>query len=286
MKCIKPFINREGAFGCGQCLPCRVQKRRTWAHRILLEAMDHGYARCCFVTLTYREDRRELEPIDLQRWLKRFRKRIAPDRVRFLCVGEYGDVSWRPHYHAALFGWPHCQGGIRIDGACQCRACFVVRKTWGFGHVMVGQLTEKSANYIAGYVTKKMTHSSDIRLDGRHPEFARMSLRPGIGANAMWNVASDMMRYSLEARGDVPLALRYGSKLMPLGQYLRRQLREKVGKGEGSPAEALQEAANKLQLLRAFAWQNNRSVASVFQEINQPRADQMAARLALKERKL
>lgn len=150
----------------------------------------------------------------------------------------------------------------------------------------VGQLTAKSANYIAGYVTKKMTHRSDIRLGGRCPEFARMSLWPGIGALAMFNVASEMLRYDLQKRGDVPAALRYGGVMMPLGKYLRRKLRLYVGKDEKAPVEVQEELRGRLQLLRAFAFENDRSVASVFEEINQPIADQMAAKLKAKERPL
>lgn len=287
-----------GAFGCGQCLPCRIKKRRTWTHRILLEMLDHGEKNCSFVTLTYSDERRRkvddeirsLNPRDLQDWLKRLRKRVATRyegrRIRFFACGEYGDQTERPHYHAALFGHPHCFGYQRISGVCPCPACSDVRETWDFGHVMVGQLTAKSAAYIAGYVTKKMTHRSDIRLGGRHPEFARMSLRPGIGVPALWTVASDMMRYNLELRGDVPIALRYGAKMMPLGPFMRRKLRTMVGLDEKCPQASLQDGANRLSILRAYAFDNARSVASVFSELNSPYADQIAARLSQGVRKL
>lgn len=286
MRCVQPFTSSTGAFGCGQCLPCRVSKRRTWAHRILLEAMDH--AESSFVTLTYEKDRRSLDPVDLQRWLKRFRRAVEPKKIRYFAVGEYGDISQRPHYHAALFGWPSCSSPRIVKGRpCSCHACSVVRETWGFGHVMVARLERKSSNYIAGYVTKKMTHSSDYRLGGRHPEFARMSLRPGIGADAMMSVASDMMRYQLEnTLPDVPAALRYGGHVLPLGKYLRRKLRVYVGKDEKAPEAALQTAANQMRILRAYAWANDRSVSSVFHELFDGYERTLAAQLQLKQRKI
>lgn len=270
VRCVKPFVTLTGAFGCGQCLPCRVARRRTWTHRILLEAIDAGEANCSFVTLTYAQDQASLLPEHLQLWLKRFRKRVAPRRVRFFGVGEYGDISWRPHYHVALFGHGPCVGGVRLNGECQCSQCLDVRQTWGFGHVLVARLEMKSAQYIAGYVVKKMTRRDDPRLYGRAPEFSRMSLRPGIGASAMENVASEILRYDLHKDRDVPLALRYGDRLMPLGRYLRRRLRVLVGKDEKTPPGGLQEAANRLSLVRRFAFENDRSVASVFNEINGP----------------
>lgn len=151
---------------------------------------------------------------------------------------------------------------------------------------MVGQLTAASSLYIAGYVTKKMTSPLDTRLDGRHPEFARMSLKPGIGANAMHNVASVMMQYSLERRGDVPMALAQNRREMPLGRYLRDQLRTMCGLEKGSSPESLQKLSQALQLVRAYAWQNDRSVASVFDEVNAPYASALEGRLTLRDRNL
>lgn len=289
MRCTNPYIARQGAYGCGQCMPCRVNRRRVWSHRIQLEAMLH--AEKCFVTLTYGEDNcpagGSLAPGDFRDWLKRMRRAAEPSRLRFYGVGEYGDTTERPHYHVALFGWPSCRGRINQPGKpCPCVACSVVRETWGFGHVLVGTLNLKSAQYLAGYVTKKMTKWDDPRLAGRHPEFARMSLRPGIGADAMHDVASVMMQYRLDERGDVPSGLRHGAGMHPLGRYLRKKLRTMVGKDEAAPPEALHEAAEKLQLVRAFALSDDRSVKSVFAEINGPYAAKLAARDKFKERSL
>lgn len=252
----------------------------------MLEAISHGSENNSFVTLTYEGEIRSLVPEHLQLWLKRYRKRVSPAKVRYFAVGEYGDITWRPHYHVALFGRHYCFGGARVSGACQCPACLDVRETWGYGHVMVGRLETASAQYIAGYCTKKMTHRSDIRLDGRHPEFARMSLKPGIGADALWNVASEMMRLGLDDRGDVPTTLLQGGKSMPLGRYLTRRLRRLVGKDEKAPVEVVQEALDKLQVLREYAWQNGSSVAEVFAELNTPYAAQVAAKGKLREKRL
>lgn len=218
LKCKKPFRG----FGCGQCLPCRITKRRVWTHRIILESLMH--ASSSFATLTYDEANLPaggtLVPRHVELWLKRFRKELPAGSVRFFLVGEYGDTSQRPHYHAALFGVPR-----ELEA--------LVRETWGMGHVLLGDLTPASARYIAGYVTKKMTSHDDPRLQGRHPEFSRMSRMPGIGATAIPTV-SNMLSIpaglaSIDRSGDVPISLKHGTAEMPLGRYLRQKLRDDLG---------------------------------------------------------
>lgn len=209
----------------------------------MLEALCHEHN--SFLTLTYSDeylpDGGSLAPKEFQDWLKRFRFAVRPARLRFYGVGEYGDLSERPHYHAAIFGYPRCQHGMsRYDGGREscCTHCDLVRDTWGRGRVFVGSLEVESAQYIAGYVTKKMTSFDDSRLRGRHPEFARMSRRPGIGVNAMHEVADVLMRFNLDTtQSDVPVTLRHGSRELPLGRLLRQKLRSMVGKDEKAPPQ-------------------------------------------------
>lgn len=60
-----------------------------------------------------------------------------------------------------------------------------------------------------------------------------MSLKPGLGYNALWEMADTMMRYRLEeVMEDVPQAVRMGKSLKSMGRYLRRQLRTMVGREE------------------------------------------------------
>lgn len=229
MMCVKPFMQGSVGFGCGQCFACRLNRRRLWTHRIVLESLCHDAN--AFVTLTYNDENLRwpgtLDPADLRNFFKRLRK-IAPRPLRFYSVGEYGDRTWRPHYHAAIFGLGVLESGL-------------VEHAWSLGgrslgHTYTGDLTAQSAAYVAGYVTKKMTSKDDPRLevDGvkLHPEFARMSNRPGIGANAMSVLAdtihTDNGLHSL-VDGDVPMELRHNGKMWPLGRYLREKLREEIG---------------------------------------------------------
>lgn len=240
MLCRKAYVSGRGlVHGCGQCLPCRINRRRTWTHRLLLEGLCHEKA--SFVTLTYEEERDSLAPEEVQRWLKRLRKVVHPEKIRYFLCGEYGELSERPHYHAALFNYPACvYGSSQFRNERCCTPCNVIRDTWGAGHVIVGTLTRESAQYISGYVTKKMTGKDDERLRGRQPEFARMSLRPGIGAEATWEIASVQMEFADDAT-DVVGGLRHGTKVWPLGGYLQKLVRERSGRLKQCPPEKLME---------------------------------------------
>lgn len=259
MLCKNPYMGDGMAYGCGQCHPCRFNRRRIWMHRIMLEAAQHECN--AFVTLTYADDRPQLCPKDCQDWLKRLRARVAPSTFRFFLVGEYGDASQRPHYHAALFGFPSCAYGQsryskRVIDCCYW--CDLVRDTWSHGFVFLGSLEAYSAGYMAGYVTKKMTAKDDPRLEGRYPEFARMSLRPGIGGDAVFDVADVLMRFGLdETMLDVPVALQHGMKKLPLGRYLRKRLREAIGKDGKISQAAFSEMEKELFVVRLAALQSD-----------------------------
>lgn len=81
-----------------------------------------------------------------------------------------------------------------------------------------------------------MTRFDDPRLGNRHPEFARMSLKPGIGAGVVEATAAVITRYNLlTPEGDVPVTLRHGDLEWPLGRYLRRCLRKHMGLDQRSP---------------------------------------------------
>lgn len=223
----------------------------------MLESYQHSEN--CFLTLTYEnEEQINLEPKDLQDFFKRLRVSIYPHKVRYYAVGEYGDKSGRPHYHVALFGHPTCNRGrssFRRKGNGEivcCAVCDQMRLLWKHGLVDLARIEPASARYIAGYVIKKMNKHDDERLEGRVPEFARMSNRPGLGASAMDEVASTLMLHDYDAP-DVPSVLQHGRARLPLGRYLRRQLREKMGRSPDAPKEALEEMEKQVQALREIA---------------------------------
>lgn len=230
---------------------------------MMLESKVHDSS--VIVTLTYRDEPPggSLVPRDAQLWLKRLRKQLEPLKIRYFLAGEYGDVTERPHYHAVLFGLAldPAHGWSNVAGAdgqyeCRCSTCVLVRETWGLGRIDVQGFDEKGAQYVCGYVTKKLTDPDDFRLQGREPEFSRMSRRRGLGATstvAMAEALSDASGVRLiGALGDVPSVLQHGKKKLPLGRYLRRVLREELGFAEiGGQARVLAAQAEELRALCA-----------------------------------
>lgn len=271
MLCKKPYTKGVLKFGCGQCMPCRFNLRRLKTHRIMLEQRSHK--QCSFITLTYRDEDLPpggtLVPEHYQLWLKKLRRRVAPARLRFLLVGEYGDKNERPHYHAALFGFPPCQyapgdsqSAIYERRTCSCIPCETIRSTWGLGNTDCGSLTRHSASYIGGYVEKKLTSAKDPRLNGRYPEFSRSSLKPGIGATAIEEIArfctSEFGVNDILETGDVPMGLEHGGKKYPLGRYLLKKLRSHLGYRETLHEEKMQKLQTKTIVEKHLDWAEGR----------------------------
>jgi len=252
-------------YGCGQCMPCRISRRRLWTHRLLLESYCHEHS--TFATLTYDPkiyDGPTLVPVHYQSFLKTLRSRLHPLRVRFFLVGEYGEISQRPHYHAILFGVGLHQTEL-------------VRETWGMGHTMLGTVTAESIQYVAGYVTKKMTSPDDPRLNGRYPEFARMSLKPGIGALAVPQInevlSQDAGADYLLGNGDVFNVLRHGKRILPLGRYLKSKLRKEYGfEDSKTPKEVIskisEEKATLHELQREDALTSGKTTTEFYRELS------------------
>lgn len=176
---------------CGRCLACRIEYSRTWAVRIMHEAQL--YDRSAFMTLTYKP---ECLPVGgtlvkehVQDFFRRLRKKSCKngEKIRYYCSGEYGEKDKRPHYHAIIFGfWP--KDSIYFKKAPSGEKLYtsqIVEEVWPFGFSNFGDCTFESAQYVASYCTKKvMGKGADeyYRLEGKIPEFALMSRRPGIGS--------------------------------------------------------------------------------------------------------
>lgn len=182
---------------CGRCVGCRVERARQWTVRVMHEASL--YEENCFVTLTYDDDHVPpgggLRHEDFQGFLKRLRARVHPRMVRFFMCGEYGEERGRPHFHAALFNYSFPDRVLwrKLGSRSYAYRSATLESVWPFGLSSIGDLTRKSAAYMARYIHKVRlgddVASNDEAVDGstgevvrRRGEYIRMSLRPGIGA--------------------------------------------------------------------------------------------------------
>jgi hypothetical protein len=174
--CIKPIIldfgkKSQRTVPCGQCIECRMKRARDWASRIVLESQLHDEN--CFITLTYSDDHmpadEKLSVRDAQLFMKRLRKYLGDDKVRFYLAGEYAPETKRPHYHAILFG----QFFERAE----------LEDIWQKGRCHSGDVNFKSARYVAQYCMK-----SDPKDE--YSPFALMSRRPGIGSGVIDKISS------------------------------------------------------------------------------------------------
>ncbi len=163
-------------------MPCLIYRKQIWAGRVLMESKMH--LKSTFITLTYSNDHLpdygSLSKKDAQLFIKRLRKKVYPTLIRHIIIGEYGTKYGRPHLHAVIFGL----GSEELIN--------ILPIVWKKGSVEpnrfkpFGDLTDKSARYIAGYVCKKI-HSN--KLNGRPKEFQLQSTQPAIGDSYIIKIA-------------------------------------------------------------------------------------------------
>lgn len=184
---------------CGRCIGCRLNYSREWADRMALELETAGCA--VFVTLTYDNDHVPVvfdddtgEALsftlckrDVQLFMKRLRKEFPDKTIRFYLAGEYGETTYRPHYHCILFGLRLGDFNPLDDhGRNELGQKYYISdrltKIWSCGHCLLAAVSWQTFAYVSRYVTKKIGTWLDpsMVLDAL-PEFSLMSRRPGIG---------------------------------------------------------------------------------------------------------
>lgn len=201
---------------CGRCIGCRIDYSRQWANRCMLELQSHDSSYFC--TFTYDDDHvprsyyadpetgeafqsLTLSKRDFQLLMKRIRKKYSDDHIRFFMSGEYGSETFRPHYHAILFGL-HLDDLVPYKTVREGGEYYTyynspgLQECWPFGYVVVGEVTWESCAYTARYIMKKLK-GKESEFYGRHniqPEFSLMSRRPGL-AREYYDTHPDIYDY-------------------------------------------------------------------------------------------
>lgn len=207
---------------CGQCSGCRIDRSREWANRMLCELQYHTQA--WFLTLTYDDDHLDsihrfygdpetgealpclsLNPNDLQAFLKKLRvyqsRRYPEYKIRFYAAGEYGEKTFRPHYHLICYDLFLDADELKIykksDHGFYYYICDWLTNLWSKGYVVVAPVTWATCAYVARYCTKKLTGESAefYNTFNLEPPFSRMSLKPGIGYQYFVDHCAEIYHY-------------------------------------------------------------------------------------------
>lgn len=163
---------------CGKCIECLLERSREWSIRCTHEAAIHSDN--SFITLTYSPENLppngKLNYFDFQLFMKRLRKYFSSSEIGFFMCGEYGEQTYRPHYHACLFGVDFSDKKLlrTNNNGDKIYVSDILNNIWGLGITEIGTVTQQSAAYVARYVLKKQTPD--------HPQgFQKMSRKYSIG---------------------------------------------------------------------------------------------------------
>lgn len=153
---------RHGAFTykvpCGKCAFCLVNKRSQWMFRIYQEMQVQDVPGWC-VTLTY--DERHVRRVGDGRLSLRFRdvqlffKKMRKDRwyCKYVCVGEYGGETHRPHYHMLL--WTDCPPENLVN-------YWTSSKDGSrMGHFYIDRMSMRAAMYTMKYIIQPKQKEED-----------------------------------------------------------------------------------------------------------------------------
>lgn len=238
---------------CTKCITCRINHAREWAIRIYHESCTNqvvsdslgGYIKggSIFLTLTYNDQSlpsdNGLHYRHIQSFLKRLRKAIEPQRFRFYCAGEYGSPqhTTRPHWHLILFGINFNQTRRFLKKNKNDITYYIdpiIKDAWGKGNHDFSDYTFGAGNYVAQYVTKKITgeladeHYRRTNKDtgetwNVEPELQRSSTRPGLGFD-WWQANKEECKLNDHVK--------FNDKKYPIPQYYNRLWKSEVTEQE------------------------------------------------------
>lgn len=146
--CDDPRIGFRGYVPCRHCPTCRRINVWRWLQRCLDEVA--ASERTWFVTLTFRRIPEGQGYPLVQKWLKRVRKDLGNERIRYFVTPEFGSGRGRLHYHLLVHGSRRLTGRVLRsqwrEGITHARLVFDASRT--------DADTRASARYVAKYASK------------------------------------------------------------------------------------------------------------------------------------
>lgn len=215
MACPTPYVRNINGYKvpvpCGRCLACRIDRRNEWTWRLAAELKGVDGM---FVTLTIADEHllptRSVYKASVQRFFKRFRKNLSGREIKYFAVSEYGELDFRPHYHAIV---TNCSCGKPLTA--DLGDIPIVKKSWPFGFIKCEPASKSSIRYVLKYLDK-MQGVEDWKKEfpSLNPPFRLMS--KGIGAE--WILKQAKMLLNEDN------LFYYDGKFRPLPRYYKEKL--------------------------------------------------------------
>lgn len=178
-------LNTKGAnilAPCGKCYACRQNRVREWTLRLIHEyTTSFSDKQIYFITLTYNNENLKdpsLNYNDFQLFMKRLRKFYKGDKIKYMCVGEYGFKSYRKHFHCIIFGM------TKVDDND-------IHNLWNKGFVNVKKADFNACHYLLKYSFKQhFVNKDDYVKLGLTPPMFRVS--QGFGKSFIYKYGNDV----------------------------------------------------------------------------------------------
>lgn len=274
---------------CGKCPACISKRSNGWIFRLMEE--DKVSDNATFCTFTYEnkyftkssgrltpKGYMSLVKYDFQNFMKSLRNsfryrarnpktgkmRYCYDKVpkiKYYMCGEYGSETYRPHYHAIIFG---------VDRS-------IIARHWTFGVVHLDDVNGNTVAYTTKYMNKGKVipvHAGDDRL----PEFQCASLSLGRSY-----VTPETIKYHNDDLSRMYLTSAGGVKV-PMPRYYRDKLFDDTAKKKHARLVQSQVLHDKEKKIREFS-QDNPDDNYYRVEVERKKAALAAYRARLKERK-
>lgn len=191
---------------CGKCVACKARKRSDWFIRLLSEYLNSENA--VFFTLTYDDDHipkdHSVSRKDLWHFIRRL-KQSQKQPLRYFCVSEYGDNTFRPHYHGILFNID-----LNFDNIDSFHK--YLQSKWKLGFVTTSRVTFRRLNYVVKYCVK-----SNL-IEGRTKPFLCCNHKPAIGECFL---TRQMVNF---IKNEKKTLIQYHGYIRPLPKFYRKRI--------------------------------------------------------------
>ncbi|AXH76786.1 MAG: replication initiator protein [Microviridae sp.] len=213
---------------CGHCIACRKAQATEWGIRNCFESLLHE--KTVFLDLTYDDEHLPASNCPyfsgslVKEHIPTFMKDLryyCGSGIRYFCGAEYGEKTYRPHYHLLVFGIDYHNEVFYDLFYSKSKDLYVgYCKAWPYGNVTIGNVTPQSCFYVSKYSLKQTKEDYDfLRSYKQQPPFRLMSRNPGIGFDYLEKIKYQLVQDGfIRFKGSkIRIPRYYFDKLFPPG---------------------------------------------------------------------